>query len=99
MVRLSSLLVTKRLVPATQLGVVCSISCATPRCSCAYVGESGRTLEERRKEHEKAVRNIDVARSEVAQHVHEADNRVGLGGMIVVDRESMWLQRCVEAIW
>ena len=95
---LRALLVRKRPAPPEQLGVVYSIPGS--QCNWKYVGESGRTLEERKKEHARAIRTLDVTRSEVAQHAHEADHRVELEKMKLIDKELNWRKRVIkEALW
>ena len=93
-------LVRKRPRAAERFGVVYRLCCASEGCRWNYVGESGRTMEERRKEHARAVKDVDVARSEVAQHVHEESHQVDFNGMEVIDREPDWRKRVVkEALW
>ena len=50
-----------------RVGVVYKIPCRD--CSQTYVGQSGRTLAMRLKEHQRAVRNGDVNASAIAKHV------------------------------
>ena len=79
-------------------GLVYNIKCT--ECPWLYVGETGRSLEERRKEHDRAVRNMDVQRSEVARHMIEDGHRVDIGGIDMLDQESQSRRRVVkEAIW
>ena len=93
-------LVKKRPIPAKKFGVVYQLCCASEGCQWRYVGETGRTMENRRQEHIRAVRNLDVTRSEVAQHVHEESHQVDMDGMEVLDRERDWRKRTVkEALW
>lgn len=95
-----NMLVKKRPEKPKTFGVVYRIPCSTPECNWSYVGESGRTVEERVKEHGKAIREIDVDRSEVAKHVHESDHTVEVSQVEVVDIEPQWKKRIVkEAIW
>ena len=97
---LRSCLVHKRPHRATELGVVYQLTCAEDGCDWSYVGESGRTLEERRREHRRNVQNIDVERSEVARHVHDFQHQVDFMNMSVLDRERLWKKRIIkEAIW
>ena len=97
---LRSLLVKKRPSPALVLGSVYQLSCSEPQCSFSYVGETGRPLEERRKEHVRAVRDLDIDRSELAKHVLESDHRIAFDDMLCLDRESGWRRRITkEALW
>ena len=47
-------------------GVVYRVPCAS--CQCCYIGQTGRTLSCRFKEHKSAVNNQDVASSALAEH-------------------------------
>ena len=95
---LRSLLVRKRPAKAKQLGNVYRITCSS--CPWTYVGETGRCVDERRKEHLRACRELDVDRSEVARHVAETGHKLDLGNIKVLDRETSWRRRVVkEAIW
>ena len=97
---LRSVLVKKRPSPALVLGSVYQLTCSDPLCDFTYVGETGRLLEERKKEHIRAVRELDVDRSEVAKHVHETDHRIAFDDMRCLDREGIWRQRITkEALW
>jgi hypothetical protein len=97
---LRSLLVKKRPSPALVLGSVYQLSCSESTCDFSYVGETGRPLEERKKEHLRAVRELDVHRSELAKHVHETDHRIAFDSMLCLDRESSWRRRITkEALW
>ena len=95
---LRSLLVKKRPAPPRVLGSVYSIKCSN--CPWRYVGETGRTLQERQKEHARAIKEMDVQRSEVARHAVEDGHEVEVSGMEVIDKESSWRRRVVkEALW
>lgn len=97
---LRSLLTRKRPQPAATLGSVYKIPCAEEGCGWSYVGETGRTLEERRREHRLAVRNLDSERSEVARHTHEDGHRVNIDSMHILEKEPIWRRRLVkEALW
>ena len=97
---LRSILVKKRPSPAQVLGSVYRLSCSEPLCSFSYVGETGRPLEERSREHQRAVRELDTDRSEIAKHVHETDHRIAFHDMLCLDRESNWRRRITkEALW
>ena len=68
--------------------------------SWCYIGESGRVIQERWKEHHRAVRELDVQRSEVARHSAESNHDVDVAGMRILEKESNWRKRVVkEAIW
>ena len=54
------------------------------------VYKTGSFLQERRKEHKKAVKEVDIMRSEVARHVFESDHKADFENMVVIDREADW---------
>ena len=92
-------LVRKRPAPSKQLGVIYELPCGSSDCSWTYVGESGRTLEERKREHIKAVREFDVERSEVANHAASSGHSVNFDGMRILDRETVWKKRIIKEAW
>ena len=95
---LRSLLVNKRPIQPKSLGSVYLLQCSS--CPWKYVGETGRTVEERKKEHQRAVREMDVERSEIARHAVESGHRIDFDGMRVVAKEKHWRRHVVkEANW
>ena len=70
------MVVRKRFQDPVVLGSVYRVACA--ECDFKYVGETGRTLQERMLEHRRAVRNFDGT-SELAMHVAETGHGVDLG--------------------
>ena len=92
------MLVRKRPADPLVHGAVYNITCTD--CSWNYVGETGRTIEERRKEHLRMVKELDTQRSEVARHVAEDGHRVKLEDMKIIEKEPNWKRRIVkEALW
>ena len=82
----------------SRLGVVYRIRCG--KCRWSYVGETGRTWEERKKEHCRAIRQFDVERSEVARHFSSGDHVADWEGSGVIDVEPRHRKRLVkEAFW
>ena len=72
------------LVPANRReGVVYSIPCA--QCPCTYVGQTGRSLDVRLREHRRALRNGDFASSALAEHVFSCDHQVDLSKPTMID--------------
>ena len=66
----------------------------------SYVGETGRSLQERQKEHARAIRDMDIDRSEIAKHMMETGHRVDPQAASIIDRESDWRRRVAkEAFW
>ena len=65
-----------------------------------HVGETGRPLEERKKEHLRAVRELDVDRSELAKHVHETNHKIPFDDKRCLEREDSWKRRITKvALW
>ena len=95
---LQSMLVRKRPEDPQIHGAVYDITCAD--CPWRYVGETGRTIKERQKEHLRAVKELDAQRSEVARHVAEEGHRVKVQDMKIIEKEPSWRRRIVkEALW
>ena len=90
---IKSSLLKKRPEKAKDLGVVYRIPCTADDCNWSYVGESGRTVQKRMREHKRAIRDLDVERSEVARHVFENDHAVDVSKVEVVDREPRWRRK------
>ena len=64
-------------------GVVYAIPCdQCPRC---YVGQTGRSLEQRLGEHHRALRKGDVLASAVAEHVFTSGHQINLSKARVMD--------------
>ena len=71
-------------VPANhRKGVVYSIPCA--ECPRTYIGQTGRSLDHRLREHRRALKNGDLGSSALAEHVFSANHRVDLSKAIVID--------------
>ena len=95
---LRSLLVRKRPEKAITLGSVYRLACTA--CSWCYVGETGRPIAERMKEHKRMVRELDVDRSEVARHAAESGHALDFQHVSVLDKEERWRRRVIkEALW
>ena len=95
---LRSLLVRKRPERAQVLGCVYRLDCSC--CPWSYVGETGRPLSERMKEHRRSWKELDVQRSEVARHSAETGHTPDFQEAHVLEREPNWRSRIVkEALW
>jgi len=55
-------------IPAKQDGVVYRIPC---KCGKVYIGETGRSMQERVKEHDRDIRLTRIQTSAVSEHTHE----------------------------
>ena len=58
-------------------GLVYQISCRD--CNAVYVGETGRSVRTRKREHADAVRTFNTKKSALSQHVMDFDHRNRLG--------------------
>ena len=57
-------------------------------------------MEERRKEHLRAIRDLDVQRSKVARHAIEDDHTIKIDDMKIVEKEPNWKRIIIkEALW
>ena len=78
-------------------GVVCRIPCTN--CPQTYIGQTGRTLTQRLKEHQRAVRNSDTATSALAEHAHSTGHPVNWTEARVFDTCSYTSRRCLLKSW
>ena len=64
------------------------------------VGETGRRLPDRIKEHKRSCKELDVERSEVARHTAKTGHSPDFGEARVLEMEPHWRSRVVkEALW
>ena len=78
-------------------GVIYRIPCAS--CSSSYIGETGRTLLCRVKEHKAAVRNRDTDSSALAEHWMETGHSFAWEDARVVEPCRAWYQRRSLEAW
>ena len=78
-------------------GVVYSITCTV--CPKVYIGQTGRSLKHRLKEHRRALRNGDVAASALAEHALVAGHGIDLSKTEVVDSNPYTATRCMLESW
>ena len=71
--------------------LVYQISCSD--CGAVYIGETGRSLETRRREHIDAVKNFDLKKSALCQHVAENDHFIDWDNAKILRREPHWHKR------
>ena len=91
---LRSMLVKKRPAPAQVLGSVDKFTCGFfSRC---YVGETSRPVLERIKEHKRAVRELDVDRSEPARHFAETGHVPNFEDVTTLAKEGFWRRRVIK---
>ena len=85
-------------VPANRRkGVVYSIPCA--ECPRTYIGQTGRSLDHRLREHRRALKNGDVGSSALAEHVFSANHQVDLSKAMVIDTHNHTQTRCMLESW
>ena len=64
------------------------------------VGETGRTLNERLKEHKRALRLSNPSRSALAEHDLNTGQNIGWEDALIIDFESnFWARKVKESIW
>ena len=79
-------------------GIVYKITCAD--CHDCYIGETSRTLNERLKEHKRALRLNNPSQSAIAEHSHNTGHNIKWDEARIIDFESNWLKRKIkEALW
>ena len=83
--------------PEKKAGVIYKIPCGG--CSQAYVGQTGRSLSHRAKEHLRACRNGDTELSAVAEHAWSSGHAVAWDDMTVLDRSSRLHEHCTLEAW
>ena len=80
-----------------KVGIVYRVPCKD--CPKVYVGQSGRTLECRIKEHKRAVERGNTEMSAIAEHAWRNDHRVDWEAVDVLDVNTEWYKRCVIESW
>ena len=78
-------------------GVVYSIPCT--ECPKVYIGQTGRSLKHRLKEHRRALKNGDMAASALAEHALTAGHGVDLSKAEVLDSNPYTATRCMLESW
>ena len=79
-----------------QTNVIYQINCAD--CSWKYIGETGRSLETRKKEH---IRNVKKCRvgSNTAKHAWDNDHAIDFANCKVIDRQANFRHRGTLESW
>ena len=75
--------------------VVYKIPCG--QCDRVYIGQTSRTLEQRIKEHKRALKNFDVDASGLTEH--EENHSVDWSKATVIEVQSKCLQRRLLELW
>ena len=79
------------------ISMVYNIPCG--ECPWTYIGETGRTLDHRLPEHQRAPRNRDVSASAIAEHVFAAGHQVDLSKAMVIDTHLHAQTHCLLESW
>ena len=67
-------------------GLMCQISCQN--CNAVYVGETGRSVRTRKREHVDAVKTFNTKKSALSQHVMDFDHRIDRDNVTILKSES-----------
>ena len=78
-------------------GVVNRIRCVD--CDRLYMGQTGRTLVQRIKEHRKAVSTFSTDTSALAEHVLTEDHRINWEEASILDQHPFTQSRCIVESW
>jgi len=79
--------------PAKQDGVDYRILC---ECGKVYIGETGRSVQERIKEHDRDIRLARTQTSTVSKHTNETGHHPLWNEVKFIDRDSHWYARRVK---
>ena len=74
-------------------GLMYQISCRD--CNAVYVGETGRSVRTRKREHADAVKTFNTKKSALSQHVMEFDHRIDWDNVKILKSESHAYRRRV----
>ena len=77
--------------------VVYKIPCAD--CDKRYVGQTCRSLLQRVKEHQRAVKNFDVNASVLAEYVMKEPHRIAWGDVSILDQHAFLQSRLMVESW
>jgi hypothetical protein len=79
--------------PEDRPGVVYMIECNS--CDAQYVGQTGRNLKERIKEHEKSTNKGEILKSGIAEHAHTTGHSINWEAK-VLDQDQVKTRRLVK---
>ena len=88
---------TERIKKVLVRNDIYSISCMD--CEVKYMGETGRALGTRTKEHHSSVKYEKTESSALAKHVIDNDHRIAWEDVKIVFRENRWSQRKWKEAW
>ena len=64
-----------------------------------YIGQTGRSLDHRLREHRLTLKNEDLGSSALAEHVFSANHRVDLSKAMIIDTHNHTQTRCMLEFW
>ena len=85
------------LPPSTRSGVIYQIPCRD--CDKSYIGQTGRTLLQRIKEHQRAVKTMNTDNSALAEHAWSEHHHIAWEDATVLDQHPFLHSRCVMESW
>ena len=74
-----------------------SISCKD--CETKYIGETGRSLKTRQKEHQRSVRLAKTKDSALVEHVYDNNHSIDWNNSKIINKESDWFKRKLKEAW
>ena len=80
-----------------QAGVIYEVPCGD--CPQVYVGQTGRTLSHRLKEHRRALTRGNLTQSVLVEHAAAHDHAIELGSFKAVDVHRQFQQMCLLESW
>ena len=81
----------------SQTGVVYNISCQ--ECSSSYVGQTGRSLQQRIREHKRAVQQQNISTNALAEHAWHKGHKINWDKPTILARHPYLMQRCILESW
>ena len=81
----------------SQTGVVYNISCQD--CSSSYVGQTGRSLQQRIKEHQRAVQQQNTSTNALAEHAWHKGHKINWDNPTILAHHPYLMQRCILESW
>ena len=78
--------------PDQSQGVVYKVNCS---CGNTYIGETGRTLDVRLKEHRRAVKMNNKSNG-IAVHTNSTSHDIDWDSVEVIDQEQNWIKRKIK---
>ena len=77
--------------------VIYRIDCRN--CALVYIGQTGRTIHHRVREHKRALESETYYASAVASHAHTSNHVIDWEGAAVLEQEHRLYQRCYLEAW